>query len=68
MKIALNRERDDLAHERSNAPKKGEKNGEKSNIRISLLFPAYLPLIEENETIHIFLYTHLINNKHTYDK
>lgn len=37
-------------------------------IRIPLLFPAYLPLIDEMKTIHIFLYTHLINNKRTYAK
>ena len=28
----------------------------------------YLPLNRRDETIHIFLYTHLINNKRTYAK
>lgn len=43
-------------------------NKKKKKIRTLLLFPVYLPLNRRNETIHIFLYTHLINNKRTYAK
>lgn len=47
---------------------KKKKKEKERMIRIPLLFPAYLPLIDEMKTIHIFLYTHLINNKRTYAK
>lgn len=48
--------------------KEDTKLNKKKKIRTLLLFPVYLPLNRRNETIHIFLYTHLINNKRTYAK